>query len=309
MGTTKIQWTDKTWSPVHGCTKLSPGCKNCFAEVMANRQRAMGTKGYENGFAVTLCPERLSQPLKWRKPSMIFVCSMGDLFHDEVPFEFIAAVFGVMAATPRHTYQVLTKRPERMIEFFEWYEGESGAGASPMAALYEAASRIDDEGDKGQILDAVDDDLPWPLKNLWLGVTAEDQQRYDERIGILEQIPAHKEYDCHPQKFLSLEPLLGEIDLKLWNPRDPKSDGEWMASVEGVGVIGMHRPPGLVIAGCEKTGAGLGRPAKLDWFRSLRDQCVEVGTSFFLKQAAINGRLAKMPELDGRVWDQMPVQK
>ena len=117
MSKTRIEWTDKTWNPVSGCTKISDGCKNCYAEKMANRLKAMGTKGYENGFAVTLHPERLGEPLKIKKPTMYFVCSMGDLFHEDVPFEFIDSVWAVMAAAGQHTFQVLTKRPDRMKEY------------------------------------------------------------------------------------------------------------------------------------------------------------------------------------------------
>lgn len=113
-----IEWTEMTWNPVTGCTKVSPGCKHCYAETLARRLKAMGAPGYENGFEVSLLPERLDQPRRRKKPTMYFVNSMSDLFHEKVPFEFIDRVFEVIAATPQHTYQILTKRALRMAKYF-----------------------------------------------------------------------------------------------------------------------------------------------------------------------------------------------
>jgi protein gp37 len=112
-----IEWTEQTWNPTVGCTKISPGCKNCYAEVMARRLQAIGVRGYEKGFVLTLIPERLAEPLERRKPTIYFVNSMSDLFHEKVPFEYIHRVFDVMSHTPQHTFQVLTKRASRMAEF------------------------------------------------------------------------------------------------------------------------------------------------------------------------------------------------
>ena len=114
--TSAIEWTEATWNPVTGCTKVSPGCKFCYAERMAKRLRAMGTDRYRDGFKLTLQPDVLDAPLKWRKPRVIFVNSMSDLFHPDVPDEFIGRVFAVMEEAERHTFQVLTKRPERVAE-------------------------------------------------------------------------------------------------------------------------------------------------------------------------------------------------
>ncbi len=114
----KIEWTEQTWNPVTGCTKVSPGCKHCYAETMAKRLQAMGAPGYENGFKLSLLPERLEQPLQRRKPTMYFVNSMSDLFQDEVPEPFIDQVMDVIRATPQHTYQILTKRSNNMREYF-----------------------------------------------------------------------------------------------------------------------------------------------------------------------------------------------
>ena len=118
MKTTKIEWTDKTWNPITGCTKWSAGCAHCYAEVMACRLKAMGLEKYRNGFGLTLHEEDLKEPLQWRKPHNIFVCSMSDIFHEEVPFEFVDRILNTICQTPQHRYQILTKRAERMEEYF-----------------------------------------------------------------------------------------------------------------------------------------------------------------------------------------------
>ncbi|MGI1669268.1 MAG: phage Gp37/Gp68 family protein [Neptuniibacter sp.] len=152
MGTqSKIEWTEQTWNPVTGCTKVSSGCKHCYAEVMANRLQAMGAPGYENGFKITLMPDRLEQPLKRRKPTVYFVNSMSDLFHEEVPFDYIDRVFSVITRTPHHTYQILTKRSDRMADYFE-----------------------------GR-------DVP---NNAWMGVSVEDKEYGVPRLSNLQKIPA-----------------------------------------------------------------------------------------------------------------------
>jgi protein gp37 len=123
----KIEWTDHTWNPVTGCTKISPGCKHCYAETLAKRLQRMGAKGYENGFSITLLPDRLDAPRRRRKPTVWFVNSMSDVFHPEIPFEFIDRIFDTITATPHHRYQILTKRPERMEEYFEHRPAPSNA--------------------------------------------------------------------------------------------------------------------------------------------------------------------------------------
>lgn len=166
----KIEWTDKTWNPVTGCTKVSQGCKNCYAERMYERFHGHGS------FKNVIChQDRLTIPMKWKKPSMVFVNSMSDLFHEDVPFLFINAVFSVMADISHHIYQVLTKRPERMIEFFQWKKEQFG--------------------------------ITWqPSPNVWIGVSVEDQKTADERIPLLLKVQA-------AIRFLSCEPLLEEIDF------------------------------------------------------------------------------------------------
>ena len=151
MGTRKIEWTEQTWNPVTGCTKMSPGCKHCYAERMALRLQAMAAPGYARGFDLTLHDGRLGQPLGRKKPTLYFVCSMADLFHEDVPDAFIDRVLMTMHRTPRHTYQLLTKRAERLPDFF--------------------ANR------------------PVP-PNVWLGVTVEDRRHGLPRIAHLRRVPA-----------------------------------------------------------------------------------------------------------------------
>ena len=159
MKTTKIEWTDKTWNPVTGCTKCSEGCKNCYAELMARRLPAMKQKKYVNGFTLTLHYDVLYEPLLWKKPHSIFVCSMSDLFHKEVPFEFIDKVMDIIKKTPQHRYQLLTKRSERMNEYFSSHE------------------------------------IP---NNAWLGVTVENQIS-KVRIDVLKKLVAPIRFlSCEP---------------------------------------------------------------------------------------------------------------
>lgn len=150
MAKSSIEWTETTWNPVTGCTKVSPGCKHCYAERMANRLRAMGHPNYRNGFELTLHEHVIDAPHSWRKPQLVFVNSMSDLFHDEVPIAFLRRVFDVMLVTPRHRYQILTKRAER---------------------LAEVAGRLD-----------------WP-PNVWMGVSVE-RADYTSRIRALRSTPA-----------------------------------------------------------------------------------------------------------------------
>lgn len=118
MKTTKIEWTDKTWNPITGCTKKSAGCENCYAQVMSMRLKAMGVKKYQNGFQLTLHKDCLEEPYRWKKPHVIFVCSMSDIFHENVPFHFVDKILEVIVNTPQHNYQILTKRASRMHEYF-----------------------------------------------------------------------------------------------------------------------------------------------------------------------------------------------
>lgn len=143
MSTTKIEWTDATWNPVTGCTKTSAGCAHCYAEVMSRRLKAMGVAKYQNGFAVTLHEDALNEPKKWRKPRTIFVCSMSDLFHKDVPFEFIDRVIKVIKETPQHRYQLLTKRADRMEEYFLTREVPQNVWIGVTVEVQTSKSRID----------------------------------------------------------------------------------------------------------------------------------------------------------------------
>ncbi|MDE6522841.1 MAG: phage Gp37/Gp68 family protein [Muribaculaceae bacterium] len=143
MKTTKIEWTDKTWNPITGCTKKSTGCLNCYAEVMTRRLKAMGLDKYSNGFNVTIHEDCLLEPLTWKKPNNIFVCSMSDIFHENVPFEFIDKMFEVIKATPQHRYQILTKRAERMAEYFLSHEVPTNVWLGVTVEAKETKFRID----------------------------------------------------------------------------------------------------------------------------------------------------------------------
>ena len=273
---TKIEWTDETWNPVTGCTKISEACGHCYAERMSHR--LAGRYGYpaDEPFRVALHPDKLAQPIEWKKPRRIFVVSMGDLFHEDVPDEYIAAVFGVMAACPQHTFQVLTKRPERALEWFRAID------ADPIPPIHDAFGKLveckgcdaiedcDDCGICQELLDA-----EWPLPNVWIGVTAEYQDRADERIPTLLQIPA-------AVRFVSVEPMLGAVYL-----RQIHTDTTEIDSLTGDhGVIRPLRGRSdkrldWVICGGE-TGPGA-RPMHPDWASGLRDQCIEAGVPFFFK--------------------------
>lgn len=230
-----IEWTDGTWNPVTGCTKISPGCTHCYAERLAIRLKAMGNPNYENGFELTLQPHMLELPLRWKKPQSVFVNSMSDLFHADVPLEYVQRVFAVMRRAHWHRFQVLTKRASR---------------------LEELAPQLD-----------------W-APNVWMGVSVESDV-YRSRIDHLRRVPA-------AVRFLSIEPLLGPLpDLDL-------TDIHW-----------------AIVGGESGPGARTMDPA---WARDIRDQCARAGVPFFFKQwGGVNKKRAGRV-LDGRTWDEMPMQ-
>ncbi len=180
----KIEWTDSTWNPVTGCSKVSPGCKNCYAETFAERWRGTPGHPYEQGFDLKLWPERLSLPLSWKEPRMIFVNSMSDLFHERVPDEFICEIFEVMVAAKHHIFQVLTKRSKRM---FDWSEKYINSG----------------------LMKSINKKIP---SHIWMGVSVESQE-YTARTSDLIKVPAEI-------RFLSLEPLLGPVKINISHLRD-----------------------------------------------------------------------------------------
>lgn len=254
MSKTKIEWADQVWNPVTGCTPISEGCLNCYAARMA--KRLAGRYGYPKDEPFkpgTIHEDKFQEPYHWKQPQKVFVCSMGDLFHNDVPFRVVRNVlFPMFGNGRRHTYMILTKRPERMLQ-----------------CLYDNAPDY------------------LPLKNLWLGVTAENQRTADERIPILLQIPAAKH-------FVSVEPMLEPI--KLPNGRCQKCGG--MNQKDGLrcevcGETALADRLDWVIAGPE-TGPGA-RPCNIDWVRDLQRQCAAAGVPFFDKKDALGETIQEWP--------------
>jgi protein gp37 len=295
---TEIQWTDSSWNPTTGCTKVSPGCDHCYAEGIANRFK--GTPAYPNGFELTLRPERLAMPLRWKSPRRIFVNSMSDLFHTDVPDGLIAAVWLVMGQCAGliperyrgHTFQVLTKRPARMRSWLRMWSDTGDPAIPPMdaaaadcgrARLVAAAAKFMG----GEMMyDWMDGPRYWPtvLPNVWLGTSVEDQRWADVRIPVLLDTPA-------AVRFISAEPLLGPVrlfgDLEKPGPGDVVE--AWTIRTDyGTGVehdAQVNAGLDWVIVGGE-SGADA-RPMRLEWATALRDQCVAAGVAFHFKQAGV----------------------
>ena len=321
-GDTAIEWADATWNPIVGCEIVSPGCKHCYAMGQAARiERMAAGAGRTTHYAgttmaskagpvwtgkVALSPERaLTAPLRWTKPRRIFVNSMGDLFAEGVPDAWVNRVFAVMALAPQHTFIVLTKRAGRMRA---WFEERWQVPARPAvridAGLTVPAQQTSSHGRDEEVFQACGDFLDtkvarfwdaagnmrwpgWPLPNVWLGVTAEDQARADERIPQLLETPAVK-------RIVSVEPMIGPVDLK----RVQVPIGGVLSALSGVwasyplGQIGS-RPvvftgdrPALdwVIVGGESGGGPNVRPMHPTWARQVRDDCAAAGVPFFFKQ-------------------------
>lgn len=260
----EIEWTDATWNPVRGCVKVSPGCLHCYAETFAERWRGVPGHAYEQGFDLRLVPEKLDEPLRWREPRRVFVNSMSDLFQKGVPATFVAAVFGAMALAPRHTFQVLTKRPARAAAWFRWLaleEERSFARPRDVCSVeahgHESVRAALPREPKGRhVCEETDDETlvaspAWPLPNVHIGASVENRRDGLPRIRHLRAVPA-------ALRFLSIEPLLedlGELDLT------------------GIGwvIVGGESGPGA-------------RPMHPAWVRSIRDQCAAAGVPFFFKQ-------------------------
>lgn len=261
---TKIEWSDSTWNVVTGCDRVSPGCDHCYIE-RTPPFRMEGRKFDEHGkMGVRLHPDRLDKPLRWRKPRRVFVNSLSDLFHPDVPDEFIAQVFTIMRRAERHTFQVLTKRPQRMAK---------------LLSRLAWSSAVHDLGEVGWQAYFTDNAAgSYVLPNVWLGVSVENQTYANLRIPYLLATPA-------AVQFVSCEPLLGPVDLR------PRPEGQRdRCIVCGCGPDASHdhhdgyRTRGIdwVIVGGE-SGPGA-RPMHPDWARGLRDQCVAAGVPFFFKQ-------------------------
>jgi len=292
-----IEWTDATWNPITGCSVVSPGCTNCYAMKLAGTRlkhipsRAGLTRDSKAGPVwtgeVRLNEQWLDQPLRWTKPRRIFVCAHGDLFAENVPDEWIDRVFAVMALAPQHTFQVLTKRPARMRTYIKGHQSKIPyLGRMPLERIHlEAADHMEGDGgymdtlkSHGGNIYSLYCSVPWPLPNVWLGVSTEDQARADERIPDLLATPA-------AVRFVSAEPLLGPIDTLLTTERGD------LDALRGLGVHADEEGPDdwyrtamldWVIVGGE-SGQGA-RPMHPQWVRSLRDQCAAAGTAFFFKQ-------------------------
>jgi protein gp37 len=256
----RIEWTDATWNTVTGCTKVSPGCDHCYAEMFAERWRGIPDHPYTNGFDLTLRPDRLTLPLRWRRPRRVFVNSMSDLFHDTVPDEHIARVFAVMLAAEHHTFQVLTKRHARMRSVLN----------SPAFADRVLELAVADYG----VLPWRDQDHWWPVPNVWLGVSVENQHWADIRIPALTETPA-------AVRFLSCEPLLGPLDLSAWLGIEYSDMGLWLA--EMFATISGRRPAlHWVIVGGESGPAA--RPIDWWWIGDVIEQCQAAEVPVFVKQ-------------------------
>lgn len=298
MNRTPIEWTNFTANPlqyrdpdgnvVHACIHKSAGCLHCYAESLAPRY---GRKGRpftaENMKRLTpFLNEKELHSMLTHKPAagkMCFVGDMTDLFGEWVPFELLDQLFAVFALRPDVTWQILTKRPERMLDYMvRWSDtilrrhlvSDMAYHMNPHRAVH------------------IDDRKFWPLKNVQLGVSVENQATADERIPLLLQTPA-------AVRFVSYEPALEAVDFRPWLQPCRKQNDHSCANPH-------HFPSGLdwIIAGSESGHKA--RPAELDWYRSVRDQCQASGVAFFLKQYVINGKKIGLPELDGKSWAEFP---
>ena len=327
----QIEWTQATWNPLAGCTKVSPGCKNCYAIRDAHRMSGNPNEKIHAKYAGTVTEDgrnwtskinfdesSLALPLRWTRPRRIFVNSMSDLFHANVPDEWIDKIFAVMALAPQHTFQVLTKRPERMREYLgqkaaEWTDlgvsetlKEMGIDCDycynqgKVKPHLKAAGWYFDWDPAGEGGELIYDGMT-PFPHIWLGVSVENQEEADARIPLLLDTPA-------AVRWLSCEPLLEIVDLNNY----------LYTRFEMGGARNNHNKVDWVVAGGESGPKA--RPSHPDWYRSLRDQCQAAGVPFFFKQwgeyqpvtplyagrddAAENGRGELISlDTDGFIWD------
>lgn len=256
-----IEWTDATWNPVTGCTKVIKGCKHCYAERDWSRLQHLPRFAGRAFTDVACHPERIDQPLRWTKQRRIFVNSMSDLFHEDVPDEFIDQVFAAMASAKQHKFQVLTKRPQRMLDYCKTIGRHHENDRVSIADNW----RMCNEGRC--------------LPNVWLGVSVEDQAAADERIPLLLQTPA-------AVRWISAEPLLGPVDLDRL-AIDSCDDDYTISAISGRRIARYGTKPGAprldwVVVGGESGPKA--RPMHPDWVRSLRDQCAAAVVPFLFKQ-------------------------
>ena len=334
---TKIAWTDESWNPVTGCTKVSTGCAHCYIERTPPMRMAgqwftpLPTGGA--GIPVILHPDRLEMPLHWRKPRRVFVCSMGDLFHEDIPTEFIDSVFAVMALAGQHTFQVLTKRPERMRSYLLQADREPKHGAGTRLSIALQALDISVEALNTNPKSELGDELEigdggmvdWPLPNVWLGVSVENQKAADERVPILLETPA-------AVRFVSAEPLLGPLNLWRplniyehdgppcctektgWHSKDVRSQLDWViVGGESGGPPERRLVERLVLRDVRVAGEPVNDIAgwipkrhALEWVRDIREQCQEAGVPFWFKGWGGSTPNSGGHLLDGREWQEMP---
>ena len=277
MTRTTIEWTDEVWNPVTGCRKVSHGCKHCYAERVFSRPYP--GRAFTD---VQTHPERLDAPLRWRKPRRVFVNSMSDLFHEFVPDAFIDQIFAVMALAPQHTFQVLTKRVQRMNVYMTYWPNGMGRVHHVRSAVHRLllGDRRDWSSDDPAWNRAMAATAVWPLPNVWLGVSVEDQETADYRIPLLLQTPA-------AVRWISAEPLLAPVDLGKWLWAccgNTTTGAEYMGQREEV-CCNQPEPRDLL----DRLDAGgesgpHARPTHPAWLHSLRDQCLAAGVPFFFKQ-------------------------
>ncbi|WP_067856837.1 DUF5131 family protein [Nocardia shimofusensis] len=288
MSVSSIEWTEVTWNPVTGCDRISAGCDNCYALKMAKRLKAMGAAKYQTdgdprtsgpGFGVAVHDDAITEPLRWRSPRKVFVNSMSDIAHARVSPAAQARIWAVMALTPRHQFQVLTKRPKRLANllsdraFYDqvktalWEVAENFNGPIPVNDMDAALRWIDP---RNRLSGAI----PAPLPNVWLGTSIETDE-YCWRADELRRTPA-------AIRFLSCEPLLGPL------PSLDLTAIDWL-------IVGGESGPGF-------------RPLDLDWVRELRDRCVQRRVSLFFKQVGGVRPKAGGRSLDGRTWDEYPTR-
>jgi len=307
-----ISWTDATINAWRGCSKISEGCKNCYAirqvDLMAKRDAGKpGVERFEGLVKegnwtgeVKVDTKAMAQPLRWQKGRKIFVNSLSDTFETSVHYRFVAALFGVMAACPQHTFQILTKRPLNMLVWFSWVKKEAHAnkvsivqfcvdqaefvlGARDMDTGAPYDERIYEKLNRAWVKDPT-----WPLPNVWLGVTTENQGTANDRIPLLLQTPA-------AVRFLSCEPLLGPIDLSgFFAPADEYGE----LSTPRVGKDGSPVIKWVIVGG--ESGPKF-RPMDPAWALSIKEQCDEAGVAFFYKQGAAlkSGQDERLPGKDG----------
>jgi len=302
---TKIEWTDATWSVVNGCRAVSPGCAHCYAcRLAATRLREhpryaglahMTERGPRWTGEVRFHADLLEVPIRWRKPRRIFVANQGDLFHESVTNEQIAAVFGVMAAAPQHQFQVLTKRPERMRRWFDWAASLTCHGSYDSAAITRRMMMRTEDCGGLRCVDLGEGALTtWPLPNVWCGTSVESPEHL-HRLDDLLRCPA-------ALHFLSAEPLLAGLDVRPWLGEQGSESGGpqgWVPTGPGLAwvVVGGESGPGA-------------RPCAVTWIRSLVRQCKEANTACFVKQVGahytdavngVGGFLARPPEEYGQL--------